>query len=346
MIELRSQETNVSPPRLVVFDKATGRKSTLLDPNAWVLTRDLGVSERLRWKSRDGSIWHGVLYLPSRRTPGKRLPLVIQNHGFSSGFSLTGRARNFAGRALTALDIAVVQLLENEGDGNLAKENKRIEDGYEALFAILENRGLIDTSKIALQGWSRSGPQIQHLLTQTERPYAAAAFTDSGSFGWTMYTTRPNYSFASGFFGGNGFGPGLKGWLDNSPTFNLDRVRAPILMWEAHDVPESGALTVGQFDLKIGLDRLDLPNEHWLIPNGGHDLMPIKKRLFGVQLLTDWYRYWLKDEERKNTVWWNGETEATLRKQYERWRLLRAKRDVALKKPRRPLLDWTAAVRP
>lgn len=342
--ELRQIESKTAPPVLVAHDLTTGRQRRLLAPNEWLKERQIGLAEAVTGRTKSGVPWRGELYLPAGYQRGTRLPLVIQNHGTTSGFTLTGRSRNFGGRALNGVGIAVFQMFENYVyDKGVVNDFENIKEQYESIIATLVERGVVDGNRIALQGWSASGPDIQYVLTHSEYPIAAAAFTDTGSFGWTQYTSRPMYgAYSEQMYGSLGFGAGLKKWLESASTFAMDRVRAPILMWEAHTVPETGETILGQTDWKLGLDRLKIPNEHWIFPNGGHDIFPARKRMFAIQMLVDWYRYWLKDEARSDLVGWNGETRESLSQQYERWKVLRGEKEALLKKPRPPLLRWTA----
>lgn len=293
-------------PRLFAVDAESGREAQILDPNPWLAERRLGRAEAITWKDKDDRTWHGGLYYPSEYVSGQRYPLVIQTHGFQPElFSLDGRARNFAGRALTAHGIAVLQVRENIGDviGRPA-EWTRVQAGYEGAIDQLDRMGLIDRERIGIQGWSRTGPHMGYMLTHSSYTFAAAAFTDSGDFGWWWYLAAGAPSDIDALFGAAPFGDGLAAWHRYSPTFNLDRVRAPILMWQGRGV-------VGLWDWYALLRRLQKPVEYWFLPDATHDVFQVGQRIRTSQLLVDWFRFWLKDEE---------DLSADKRQQYERWR--------------------------
>src|SRR3546814_9862197 len=78
-------------------------------------------------------------------------------------------------------------------------------------------------------GHSRAGWHVEYALAFSSFPFAAAIVDDnidSGYFeagfaGWTDEQMRN---------GAKPFGPGMKGWLENSPAFSVEHVRSPMLM--------------------------------------------------------------------------------------------------------------------
>jgi fermentation-respiration switch protein FrsA (DUF1100 family) len=302
------------PPVLVAVDTRTGARRRLLDPNPWLTQRDLGKVEAISWKTKDGFTWHGGLYFPADFKPNIRYPLVVQTHGFAPNqFSLDGRARNFAGRALAAHGIVVLQVGETYGDrGELAgsaREWSTQRAGYEGAIDYLDQRDVIDRTRVGMQGWSSTGPHVGYMLTHSSYPLLAAAFTDSGDFGWWWYLSVGALPEVESLFGASPFGPGLKAWHEQSPTFNMQRVNTPMLMWEGQGLGVSGL-----WDWYAGLRRLNKPVEYWVLPDATHDVYQVGQRMHTNQLLVDWFRFWLK-----------GEEDAALAKeeQYERWRQFR-----------------------
>jgi hypothetical protein len=56
-----------------------------------------------------------------------------------------------------------------------------------------------------------------------------------------------------------------------------------------------------------------------VIPAGSHALSRPSERMISLQGNVDWYRFWLKGEERTGLVLPN-ETDTALKQQYARWR--------------------------
>jgi len=303
-IQLLIDQSLNNPPVLLAVDPKSGLRKHILDPNPWLAQRRLGRIELIRWKAKDGHEWRGGLYYPPDYQPGVHYPLVLQTHGFNDKlFSLNGIARNFPGEALAAQDIIVLQVGENT-EGVLGPEVWSIvQGGYEGAIDYLDSLGLIDRNRVGIQGWSASGPWEGYTLTHSTYRFAAGAFTDTGDYGWWWYLTQ-GAQHVEADYGAAPFGEGLDVWRKLSPSFNLDRIRTPMLMWEAVGV-------AGLWDWYAGLRRLGKPVEYWFLPDGTHDVFKVGERLRTNHLLVDWFCFWLKGEEDPNPK---------KSEQYRRWR--------------------------
>jgi len=116
----------------------------------------------------------------------------------------------------------------------------------------------------------------------------------------------------------------MEGRLENSPTFNLDRVVTPMLLMEAKYLGLAGL-----WDWYAGLRRLNRPVEYWVLPNAEHDFFMIGHRLRANQLLVDWFRFWLLDA-------------CATAEDCVRWKEMREQLDTLRRQERPPLLDWSA----
>jgi dipeptidyl aminopeptidase/acylaminoacyl peptidase len=240
---------------------------------------------------------------------GTRYPLVLQTHGFEADkFALTGIARNFAAQPLAAHGIFVLQIAENNENGHWPTgEWPTVQAAYEAAIDHLAGLGLIDRTKVGIQGWSWTGVTVGYTLTHSSYPFAAGALTSSADFGWWWYLMAgAPRAVEDESYGVAPFGEGLETWRKMSATFNLDRVGAPMFMWEEG--------IEGLWDWYTGLRRLGKPVEYWLLPDGVHDVFKVGGRMLTNQLLVDWFCFWLKGEE---------DPDPAKAEQYARWRELR-----------------------
>jgi len=305
--ELLIRQSPNDPPVLVAKNRLTGTTNTLMNPNPWLAERKLGRIETTSWRSKDRREWKGGLLYPANYQQGVRYPLVLQTHGFEeNSFSLSGAARVFAAQPLAGLDIMVLQVAENTDGLDEVDEWPAVQAGYESAIDHLDALGLIDRSRVGIQGWSRSGSYAGYTLTHSSHQFAAGAFTVSADFGWWWYLLQ-GARHGETEYGVSPFSrEGLDVWQTMSPSFNLYRVNAPMLMC-------SDAVT-GMWDWYVGLRRLEKPVEYWSYPGITHDVFKVSERLSINQLVVDWFRFWLK-----------GEEDPTLGKeeQYMRWRTLR-----------------------
>jgi len=302
------QSINASP-KLVVRDSATSKTRTVLDPNGFLAAKKLAHVEKVTWKLPSGTEWSGGLYYPPDYVPGRRYPLVIQTHGFSENiFAPYGATRNFAAQPIAAKGIFVLQVAEGISKVvGTPLEWTEVQQGYEGAIDMLVKRELIDPDRVGIIGWSRTGPHVGYTLTHSDYSFAAAAFTDTADFGWWYYIATGADRAQEIGYGAVPLGEGLDDWQKFSPTFNLERVRTPMLMWEVY--------VEGVWDWYVGLRRLKKPVEYWYLPDGTHELFQISQRLKTNQLLVDWFQFWLKNEE---------DSASSKADQYKRWRAMRS----------------------
>lgn len=320
-------------PTLVLHNRQTGERRTVLDPNEWLDEFALGKVEEITVRTKGGGEAKGALYFPVDYQPGKRYPLVLQGHGYQPRFSLWGVSRNFAAQAMAARGIMVLQY----SDRYLASfKGKRVVgtpdewpavlDGYESAITMLDQRGLIDTGRIGLIGWSRTGPHIAHVISHSDIVFKAGAFTESSDVGWWYYmSSPPTWDNIESWQGGAPFGKGIIPWLENTPTFNLDRFRTPMLFWV-------GGVSPDTWDMFAGLHRLGIPVERWFTPNSDeHDVFSVPERIETTTRLVDWFSFWLESGAEQIAP----ERLAELRE-------MREDSKDALAAPRRPLYKWRA----
>jgi hypothetical protein len=74
----------------------------------------------------------------------------------------------------------------------------------------------------------------------------------------------------------------------------------------------------GLWDWYVGLRRLGKPVEYWSLPDASHEIFKVGERMRVGQLLVDWFRFWLKDEE---------DPSPAKAAQYSRWHTLRQQQE-------------------
>jgi dipeptidyl aminopeptidase/acylaminoacyl peptidase len=341
------------PPRLIVTDVHTGRSRVLLDPNPNLNSFALGHVEMTRWVDSAGLPWEGRLYYPAHYFPGARYPLVIQTHGYASKdeFSIYGMGGHLQGgvplgpgwsvylaQPLASRDIAVLQLGGPEKSG--AQEETDVSRTMSRAWSLadaakhLVDVGLVDKDKVGIMGHSATGRTIEVALTSTDFPYAAAiaadnyelSYTQSMYLGWSVIDGQPAP-----------FGKGLEAWLDTSPAFNVERIRAPLQL--ELTTGAAGATTlVYPWEMFSRLRYLKKPVEFYVLPDLAHGshLVQNPRQLLALQnRALDWWLFWLKSEENPS---------AEKFAQYQDWRKLRIMHMDDLKRPRPPVRTWKSTV--
>ena len=317
-----------SPPKLVATEPNTGRKSALLDLNPQFGKLTFGRVEVFKWKAKDGHAVAGLLYYPPNYVAGVRYPLVIQTHGYSSErFWIDGPySTGFAAQPLANKGIAVLQMDLGDIDVkdsyteandilSTPKEGPHEVAAYEAAIDELDRKTLIDRNRVGLTGFSRTAYHVLYTLTHSRYHFAAAIASDGVNFGYG------NCVFLSGVGdrndlapceringGGPPYGDSLSGWEKAAPTFNLDKIEAPVLL-QAITSP------IGEWEIFAGLKWLNKPVEMLnFYPTEEHELVKPWQRMLSQQTTVDWYCFWLKGEEDPNPA---------KAEQYGRWRAMR-----------------------
>ena len=306
-----------TPPRLVVIDPDTKAKQEFYEPNSGLFAkRRFAREEVVRWNTKSGAEWVAGLYLPPDHAPGNRYPLMIQTHGFdSTTFSPDGAfTTGEAAQPMANAGIVVVQgfsRVERKAEPVSLQEVQSQQEAMEGLIDALDQRGLIDRTKVGMQGFSRTCWYTLYFLTHSSYPVAAASVTDGVDQSYVQavlfHQRVPKEAFRIN--GGPPWGGARGEWQDRAVGFNLDRVSAPLLLTAI----TPGSL-LGEWEPFAGLLLQGKPAEMVLIPDGVHVLVKPWERMTSQQGAVDWYRFWLKGEEDPDPA--KGE-------QYARWRELR-----------------------
>ena len=312
------------PPLLVAIDLNTGATRTLLDPNAELRRHEFGAVEHLEWRDRWGRAVTGVLVLPRRMQPARKVPLVITSYR-CEGFLRGGGGANVPEHLLAASGIAALCV---NVDGRIvgdpypsadiprgqAANLQTILDSWESGVALLQARGLIDAARIGVSGLSLSGEAVHYAITHSDRFAAAASshmpFTDP--FSYYFFTGEIGKSLHEIY----GVPPPDKDpghWYRRfSPAMNVEKIQVPLLVQTAESELRPGL----QYWYELSEQRK--PAEVVVFPDEGHQFWQPAHRLKMNERFIDWFRFWLQGHESEDP----GK-----RDQYARWRELRERWD-------------------
>jgi dipeptidyl aminopeptidase/acylaminoacyl peptidase len=300
------------PPVLLATDDATHRSAIVWDPNPQLKQVRLGEASVYRWKDRSGRDWIAGLYKPVDYVPGHRYPLVIQNHGFNedrfipSGIYPTG----FAARELAAAGIAVLQV--NDCPVRLTVEEGPCQvAGYESAVEKLVSEGIADPDRVGIIGFSRTCYYTLEALTMSKLKFKAASITDGVNGGYLQYIAFSELSRREkeALNGAPPFGEGLQQWLRRAPSFNMDRVTAPL------QVVATGKLSILEmWEPYALLSAMKKPADFIFIDSSGHPLSNPQARLASQGSSVDWFRFWLLNEK---------DPDPAKVEQYKRWEAMR-----------------------
>ena len=316
-VEIAIYEDFNHPPVLSGHLADSAETKVIWDPNPQMEGIKLGKTSIYHWRDKNGNSWAGILALPPDYDPERRYPLVIQTYGYDAKrFFVDGAfTTGYGGRALASKGIVVLQSDEAETHMDTPEEGPDQIAIFEAAVEQLSADGLVDPRRVGVIGFSRTCFHVLYAITHRPDLFAAAAITDGLNFSYLQYvlsTDLSNFQDVSERVNESApFGEGLKNWASNAPGFNLDKVKAPLLI----SALEKGEL-IYEWEIYSGLRRLGKPVDMlwWWKENTPHLLVQPAQRYASQQAATDWFDFWLTRHE---------DPDATKVEQYVRWHEIR-----------------------
>lgn len=310
------------PWQIEAFDVRSGVRRAITDWNPQLRELQLGTLEVFEWRGLRGETVRAGLVKPPGFDTTRRYPLVIQTYGFADDEFLTdgaeGKRTMFSARALAARGMLVLQMPKTRFRGAVTFdrfiENREwLRTGVQALT----DRGWVDATRVGLIGFSFTGQQTWDAVTYADLPLAAAILADTApvaidGFANNYGMNSPANIYWEKLIGGRFWGEEIDAWRMNSPMFNLDRIRTPLLMERYSYWPMT------DWTCYTILKRERRPVEMIHRPAGRHAMGDVVTTRLSQQSAVDWFSFWLQDFEDSNPA---------KADQYVRWRKLRKERD-------------------
>lgn len=300
------------PPVLVATNANTKTARIVWDPNPQLEDFAFGVTTVYRWTDASGRQRTGGLYKPTNYLRGTRYPLVIQPHGFDEQvYRPSGRYTTaLAARAMAAAGIVVLQMQDCDPTVD-SQEGECQVAAYEGAVKQLSASGLIDADRIGIVGFSRTCYYVLEAMTKGQLGIAAASITDGVNEGYWQYLLTADYGGnsiaheANLMMGAAPFGPGLSRWLESSPTFNMDKVTAPLQV-----VANGPKSLLFMWEPYATLRYLKKPVDLILLNTDEHVLTTPAVRMASQGGTVDWMSFWLQGYE---------DPSSEKSEQYRRW---------------------------
>ena len=212
----------------------------LTDLNTHYRTKPLGRCEILTWKGAGHEAVEGILYYPLGYREGRRYPLVVDLHGGPASSNLNTWYHDWASPViLWQQEGAFVLQVNYHGSAGYGPDwaesigGRFCEPGIidiEAGVDELIRRGLVDSEKLAVSGWSYGGVLSVALITQTVRYRAASVGAAAIEWisGWGE--SNHNAAFIEFLVGG---APWVmpQAYLEKSSLFKLHNVVTPTIVY-------------------------------------------------------------------------------------------------------------------
>lgn len=226
-------------PEEAYFWDRSGTPVRVSAANSGIALPEMGQTELIRWKSKDGREVEGLLTYPVGYRKDRRVPLVLNIHGGPSGVFLeafTGAAGLYPIAAFSANGIAVLRPNPRGSSGYGATVRQAvIQDwggrDFEDLMTGVDHvisLGVADPERLAVMGWSYGGYMTAWTVTQTAR-FKAAAIGAGITNHISMYGTQDIPSVYEDYFGGTPW-DSKDVYLKSSPIEYVSRVKTPTLI--------------------------------------------------------------------------------------------------------------------
>lgn len=317
------RENPIAPPEVVIYPvsstAAIGRGTVISDLNPELAQLQMGQVEPIEGRSADGK--SSGLILPVGYRSGVRYPLVVMQynlynrHNFSGVTGFTSYAPQvFAARGYVVLlhNLPAKTFLYPRNDFAAARANEAdgVSDSLRAILDRLIARGLVDSDRMGIMGWSWGGFFTPYILTHHPKWFAVGAMGEGGNHQPSTYWVGPDSwrEQEDGFFGPGGpYGPHADRWKAVAPVHNMNRLRAPLLM------EYSGGYLAG-LDLYQAARSSGRQAELHIYQNEEHVFDRPSNQLASMQRHLDWFDFWLRGAE---------SSDPAQAEQYQRWRELR-----------------------
>ncbi len=310
-----------TPPKIFSSTVSESQYQTVAQLNPKMNGFSIAPSRTIHWKTATGYDASGLLVLPVGYQEGIRYPLVVQTYPvYEGGFACdSGDSHDPSTAPQPLANVGIMYLLRSRPPG-AQSDADYYPKGYpggvaEAAFQMdltdsavkkLSDEGLVDSSKVGLVGFSRSGWYTLFTLANSKLQYRAATIADGTHYSLGDYWLFHSDSMLDPFdalYGGPPYGESLINWMKYSISFNLDKIHTPLLLETmgngAHydNLNTPPIMIARMFEILTAFHRLHRPVELYFYPNEGHQPDHPRARLASLQRNLEWYRFWLQGRE-------------------------------------------------
>ena len=276
--------TPTRPAELYYMNDATAKPRRLTDLNAEVAALMLGRTESIDWTSADGVKNNGTLTYPADFDKSRKYPLVLVIHGGPRAATL----ETFSPQAqLMAARGWIVFQPNYRGSDHLGNTYQRLIDndagegpGRDVIagISVVTKRGFVDTTRVAVSGWSYGGFMTSWLIGRYPGRWRAAVAGAPVTDWVDQYDLGDgNVGRARAFGGSPWVGNRRAAYEAQSPMRYAPRIRTPTLVM--HDVGDDRVTVTQGYKLWHAIKDNNAPTEFIAYPINGHNAAdPVRAR--------------------------------------------------------------------
>ena len=262
-----------------------------------------GTAELVSWTSLDGRVLEGVVYKPADFDPNKKYPMMVNFYERNS-------EELFSYRHPQPHRSTIDYRLYNSNGYVIFNPDVRYRDGhpgqscYNCVISGIQmilDKGYVDAKAIGAQGHSWGGYQVAHLATKTDMFAAIESgapvvnmFSAYGGIRWGSGLARSfQYEHTQSRLGTTPW-DGYEIYKENSPLFEMDKVKTPILI--LHNDSDGHVPWYQGIEYFVAMKRLGKPC--WMLnyPNEPHWPMKLPNKIDFQKRMLQFFNHYLKHE--------------------------------------------------
>lgn len=268
-------EEKYRPVEIFLLLNADAKPERITDFNHKTAERKQGKREGFTWNSTSSFEADGVLTYPPDFDPSKKYPLVLLIHGGPTAASTL--AFNMTAQMMAAKGWIVLQpnyrgsnhrgnafqsaIANDAGEGPGAD----VWNGVEAM----KKKSFIDSSKVAVSGWSYGGWMTTWMISRYPDEWAAAVAGAAPVDYTDMYSLSDlNRMFRHAITASPYTGDNLKSAQEQSPLKNFSKIRTPTLILSKSN--DSRVAITGSYKLFNALRDNGVKTQFIIYPGPGH----------------------------------------------------------------------------